>query len=194
MTAAKTVGKVAAKIKLFNECSRHWHPRLILYFVPSRASPQQNWAMWNIFSILSTQATVLDYQFIYIYSDMQEDYELFSFEKHQQLCYKLIYGFSPASGLCTWAYCSETAEFSWANVRDSASRQEPRGLQGCLAGSATQAAAWQGQLEARQLLWMGWWNPWVGRQPCFYTGKRNPKGECGTSKLLKEKSESVWLN
>lgn len=32
MTAAKTVEKMVAKIKLLNECNWHWHPGLRIYF------------------------------------------------------------------------------------------------------------------------------------------------------------------
>ena len=42
MTATETVQKVAAKIKLFNECNRHGHTGLGIYFRQSRASPRRN--------------------------------------------------------------------------------------------------------------------------------------------------------
>lgn len=54
MTAAKTVEKLAAKIKLLNKCIWHWYPGLRIYFClgkPTLSKTSRN--VKTVFNILS---------------------------------------------------------------------------------------------------------------------------------------------
>ena len=60
--------KELPQIKLFNECNRHGHTWLGIYFLPSRPSPQQNCKKCEMSLIIlaSSHGTALNHQFTYL--------------------------------------------------------------------------------------------------------------------------------